>query len=272
MHQRNPYRHFGRQRQPMQRPWREQQPSRRRNLWTEDQIERMEAIKAEQARVEAERAEARAKLEAERAESQAKLEAERAEAQAKLEAQRAEAQAKLEAEQRAEAERKAKAEREERLRQARIKACENWEKSLTDYIGELQPLKLRPEVHRRNHHFDIYTVFVQLPSDLSVRDLNVRVQGPTLTLSAERPITVPKHLQGYDFCEPEHEIPKSQTWDRTWEFESPLEAEEVQAEMVPGHKLKLQFPNPPEHEVFNIPIRTIEDKGVFSTAVKTIQT
>jgi len=181
------------------------------------------------------------------------FEAKQAEAQARLEAERAEAQAKLEAE-KAEAEQKAKIEREERLKQAKVKACENWDQSLTTYLAELQPLKLKPEVHRRNHHFDMYTVFVPLPADLSVDNLDVRVQGPTLTLSATRPITIPKYLQGYDFCEREEEIPESQIWERKWEFESPVEASEVEAEIVAGHKLKLQFPNPPEHEIFQIPI------------------
>merc|ERR1719499_1651009 len=181
------------------------------------------------------------------------FEAKQAEAQVRLEAERAEAKARLEAE-RAEAEEKAKLEREERLKQAKVKACENWDQSLTTYLAELQPLKLKPEVHRRNHHFDMYTVFVSLPKDLSVDNLDIRVQGPALTLSATRPITIPKYLQGYDFCEREEEIPESQVWERKWEFESPIEASEVEAEIVEGHKLKLQFPNPPEHEIFHISI------------------
>lgn len=186
------------------------------------------------------------------------MEAERVEARARFEAEQ---KAKAEAErQRLEAERKAKAEaeeaeREERIRQQRIAACQNWEQSLTKYLSELEPLKLRPEIHRRNDHFDMYTVFVQLPSNISADDMDVRVQGPTVTLAAARPITIPKHLQGYDFCEPSEEFPHQHTWERTWEFESPVEVDEVEAEIIEGHKLKIQFPNPPEHEIFHIPIK-----------------
>lgn len=112
MQQRNPSPYWDRQR-PMDRP---RMQHGRRNMWQQQRdLERNEAWKIQQAKLKAERAEARAKFEAEQAEARAKLEAEQAEAraqreteQAKLEAERAEAEAKLEAERRAEAERKQK--------------------------------------------------------------------------------------------------------------------------------------------------------------------
>jgi len=226
---------WSQQREPLQQRrmnhWRNGWPDQRRFFDQRRELERNEEMQKEREAFEARQAEAQARLEAERADAKARLDAERAEA-----------------------EEKAKIEREERLKQAKVKACQKWDQSLTTYLAELEPLKLKPEVHRRYHHFDMYTVFVSLPTDLSIDNLDIRVQGPTLTLSATRPITIPKYLQGYDFCEREEEIPEFQTWERKWEFESPVEASEVEAEIVAGHKLKLQFPNPPEHDIFHIPI------------------
>jgi len=183
-----------------------------------------------------------------------------ADAERRMQAE-AEQKAQIEAENKArfEAEKKAQLEaqkraREERLKEAKIRVCENWEKSVTSYLESLPSLKLKPEVHRRNHHFDMYTIFIPLPADISKSNLDVIVKGPKLTVEAKRPITLPKHLMGYDFCELDFEIPQAQIWHREWEFESPIDSEQVQADITSG-KLKLEFPNPPEHETFHIAIK-----------------
>merc|ERR1719195_2101992 len=96
---------------------------------------------------------------------------------AEMEAQNAE-QKRLEAE-KVEAEEK----RQEMLKMAQ---CENWENKFTAVLSDLQPLKLKHQTHRRNDHFDLYKVMVSLPSDISASDLDVSVQGPRLTITAER--------------------------------------------------------------------------------------
>lgn len=193
----------------------------------------------------------------EEARQRAQADAERrAQAEAEQKAQiEAENKAKFEAEKKAQLEAKKRA-REERLQEAKLRVCENWEKSVNSYLESLPPLKLKPEVHRRNHHFDMYTIFIPLPSDISKSNLDIVVKGPKLTVEAKRPIALPKHLMGYDFCESDFDIPQAQIWQREWDFESPIESEQVQAGII-SQKLKLEFPNPPEHETFHIAIKEI---------------
>jgi hypothetical protein len=168
-------------------------------------------------------------------------------------------QKRLEAE-KAEAEEK----RQEMLKMAQ---CEIWENKFTDVLSDLQPLKLKHQTHRRNDHFDLYKVMVSLPSEISASDLDVSVQGPRLTITAERPIA--EELKKPAFCEPSEELQnlfrEKNVWKREFpQFNSPIDADSVSAEIVFGHKLQVEFTNPPEHEIFKIPVKTdmAEEKRV----------
>lgn len=88
---------------------------------------------------------------------------------------------------------------------------------------------------------------VSLPSDISASDLDVSVQGPRLTIAAERPI--PEELKKPSFCEQSEELQnlyrEKNVWKREFpQFNSPIDVDSVSAEIVFGHKLQVEFTNP----------------------------
>jgi len=146
---------------------------------------------------------------------------------------------------------------EERLeakwREAEQLQCQNWETQFTNYLSQLKKMKLKHQIATG----DFYKIVVELPPEIARDDLDVIVQGPKVVVSARRDI--PEGFEKPDFCEVSEELRVLQEEKLLWrqeipQFDSPIDVSSVTAEIVMGHKLQIEFVNPPEHERVHIQI------------------